>query len=58
MRIPHPTEHLARRRQIAEDDAIERNDRDDMPPASGTSWPNSSEDWLFCHWPIIPRFVE
>jgi hypothetical protein len=33
-RILDPAEHLTRRREIAEDDAVERHDHDDVPRAA------------------------
>ena len=57
--IAHTSEHLARCGKVAEHDAVERQNRDEMlPPASAAPWRNSFEYWLFCHWPNYPLFAQ
>jgi len=51
VRVVCPAEHLARRRQIAEHDAVESHHRNTM------LWLNSCEHCLLSHWLSVTRFV-
>src|SRR6185295_12289116 len=55
---PRQAEHFARRGQVAEHDAIECDDRDQVRlSAARWSWLESCDHRLFSHWRILPRFV-
>jgi hypothetical protein len=57
--ISSATEQLARRGEIAKDNAIECQDGDEVPrwrPISAV-WRKSCEGCLFSHWLIVARFV-
>jgi uncharacterized protein DUF6010 len=53
--ITHASEHLAWCSKVAEHDAIKGENRHEMLP-SATTWRNSCEYWLFCHWPDYLAF--
>jgi hypothetical protein len=55
--VAHPTEYLARRRQVAKYDAIEGDHGHEMRPVPPL-WLNSVEYWLFSHWPIITNSID
>jgi hypothetical protein len=50
---------LARRRQVAKHDSVERDNGDQMTssPTVAQTWPKSYEHCLFSHWRILPYSV-
>jgi len=50
--VEHAAKHFAGRGQVAEHDAVERDNRDQPP-----SWLKSYDHWLSSHWSSLHQFV-